>query len=95
MRLHNHTIGMGEDLLLLHGWGMNRAIWGGFPDALAERFRITLVELPGHGESEYDPACTSLDAWTEAALAVAPERAVWIGRGRSAAISRIRIAILL
>ena len=87
MRLHSTTIGTGEDLLLLHGWGMNRAIWGGFPDMLAERFRVTLIELPGHGESEYDPANTSLEAWAEAVLAMAPERAVWIGWSLGAPIA--------
>ncbi len=87
MRLHSTTIGTGEDLLLLHGWGMNRAIWGDFPHALAERFRVTLVELPGHGGSGYDPVRTSLEAWAEAVLAMAPERAVWIGWSLGASIA--------
>ena len=79
MKLHTATLGAGDDLLLLHGWGMNRAIWGAFPDALAERYRVTLVELPGHGESGYDPQCTALKDWAEAVLAVAPEQAIWVG----------------
>jgi pimeloyl-[acyl-carrier protein] methyl ester esterase len=79
MNLHYTTSGTGEDLLLLHGWGMNSAIWGGFPDALADRFRVTRVELPGHGESGFDPERSSLEAWADAVLAVAPQRALWIG----------------
>ncbi len=79
MKLHTASLGAGSDLLLLHGWGMNRAIWGAFPDALAERFRVTLVELPGHGESGYDPQRTDLKDWANAVLAAAPKRAIWMG----------------
>lgn len=79
MKLHCTTSGAGDDLVLLHGWGMNRAIWGGFLDILAERFRVTEIELPGHGESEYDPEHTSLGEWADAVLATVPERAIWMG----------------
>jgi pimeloyl-[acyl-carrier protein] methyl ester esterase len=79
MSLHCSTSGSGEDLVLLHGWGMNSAIWGGFLDALAERFRVTAVELPGHGESGFDPERVSLEAWTDAVLAIVPQRAIWVG----------------
>ena len=79
MRLHFTRSGTGDDLLLLHGWGMNSAIWGGFLDALRSRFRVTLVELPGHGESGFDPECSSLQGWADAVLAVAPQRALWVG----------------
>jgi pimeloyl-[acyl-carrier protein] methyl ester esterase len=58
---------------------MNSAIWGGFPEALAERFRVTLVDLPGHGESGFDPERSSLQEWADAVLGIAPERALWVG----------------
>jgi pimeloyl-[acyl-carrier protein] methyl ester esterase len=79
MKLSATTIGAGPDLVLLHGWGMNRAVWGGLPERLAQHYRVTLPELPGHGGSEYDAACPSLDHWVEACLDAAPERAAWIG----------------
>ena len=79
MRLHTTTRGEGRELFLLHGWGMNSAIWGPFVDSLAQHYRVTLVDLPGHGSSDYDPERSSLEEWVEMVLAVAPEQAVWIG----------------
>ena len=43
--------GEGPDLVFLHGWGLNGAIWSEFVAPLARRFRIHLVDLPGHGAS--------------------------------------------
>ena len=46
MRLYSETMGSGPDLVLLHGWGMNVAVWSSIKPRLAERYRLTLVELP-------------------------------------------------
>lgn len=43
--------GHGADLVMLHGWGMNAAIWQELIPGLCDRFRITTVDLPGHGKS--------------------------------------------
>ncbi|MCL6557102.1 MAG: pimeloyl-ACP methyl ester esterase BioH [Burkholderiales bacterium] len=43
--------GEGPDLVLIHGWGLNGAIWSDFAAPLARRFRVHLVDLPGHGAS--------------------------------------------
>ncbi|MGD8312729.1 MAG: pimeloyl-ACP methyl ester esterase BioH, partial [Gammaproteobacteria bacterium] len=41
-------------------------------------FRVTRLDLPGHGRSRWDgPA--RLDDWTDAALATVPRPAVWLG----------------
>ncbi len=79
MRLHTEIIGTGADLVLLHGWGTNLAVWSSILNTLAGRFRVTLIELPGHGESDYDPSLGSLGDWVEACLDAAPERSAWIG----------------
>ncbi len=88
MRLHTTTKGRGRELLLLHGWGMNSAIWGAFADSLAQQYRVTLVDLPGHGESGYDPEQESLDGWVAQLLAVAPEQAVWVGWSLGATLAQ-------
>jgi pimeloyl-[acyl-carrier protein] methyl ester esterase len=49
--LHVETDGSGPDLVLLHGWGFDQRVWGGFGGRLAERFRVHRVDLPGHGRS--------------------------------------------
>jgi pimeloyl-[acyl-carrier protein] methyl ester esterase len=93
MKLNITTRGEGRDLLLLHGWGMNSAIWGAFGDSLAQQFRVTLVDLPGHGSSGYDPERSSLDEWVDMVLAVAPEQAVWIGWSLGSMVAQ-RAAVL-
>lgn len=50
-RLHIETVGHGVDLALLHGWGMHGGIWDGVRDALARKFRLHIVDLPGYGAS--------------------------------------------
>jgi pimeloyl-ACP methyl ester carboxylesterase len=43
--------GAGPPLVLLHGIGSARQAWDPVLDALAERFDVFAVDLPGHGES--------------------------------------------
>lgn len=44
--------GEGKDVLLLHGWGQNIAMMKPVGDALCDRFRITILDFPGFGETE-------------------------------------------
>ena len=77
MNLWHETAGVGPDKVLLHGWGMNAAVWQPLLPGLQERYRVTRIELPGHGASPM--LCGGLDAWVKACLAVAPARAAWVG----------------
>lgn len=47
--------GSGPDLLLLHGLGDSIAGWAQVAGALARRYRVHLVDLPGHGLSQRPP----------------------------------------
>lgn len=51
MSVHIEIVGRGPDLALLHGWGMHGGVWDGVRDALARRFRLHIVDLPGYGAS--------------------------------------------
>jgi len=51
MRLHVEVGGNGSDLVLIHGWGMHGGIWDGVRDALSQRYRLHVVDLPGMGHS--------------------------------------------
>lgn len=44
--------GEGKDIILLHGWGQNIQMMKPLGDYFADRFRITILDLPGFGESE-------------------------------------------
>ena len=78
-RLKVETTGQGRDLVLVHGWGMNAGVWASLVALLAPGFRVTVMELPGHGDSDYDAALNSLDDWSNCLLNAAPERAAWLG----------------
>jgi pimeloyl-[acyl-carrier protein] methyl ester esterase len=45
------TRGRGPDLVLLHGWGSNLAVWAPLVARLIDRFRVHAVDLPGYGAS--------------------------------------------
>lgn len=84
--LYSETFGAGPDVVMVHGWGMHSGVWRVFAHQLATDFRITLIDLPGHGRSgmidDY-----SLDGVGKALLAVAPEQAHWLGWSLGATIA--------
>lgn len=41
-----------KDIVLLHGWGQNIAMMRPLGDLFQEKYRITILDLPGFGESE-------------------------------------------
>lgn len=43
--------GKGKDIVLLHGWGQNIAMMKPLGDKLEKNYRITILDLPGFGES--------------------------------------------
>jgi pimeloyl-[acyl-carrier protein] methyl ester esterase len=52
MSLHVESAGSGPPLVLLHGWAMHSGLWMPTLPSLASRFRVHMVDLPGHGYSE-------------------------------------------
>src|SRR4051812_10260608 len=51
MSLHCEVHGGGQNLVLLHGWGMNATVWKDLVASLAPHFRVHGVDLPGYGRS--------------------------------------------
>jgi pimeloyl-[acyl-carrier protein] methyl ester esterase len=76
--LHIDVSGEGPELVLLHGWGMHSGVWGEWLGDLTSCFRVTAVDLPGHGNSPYQGQRELLD-WAAAVLEVTPPRAWWVG----------------
>lgn len=77
--LHIDVRGQGPNVILLHGWAMNGAVWGDFADTLAAHFRLHIVDLPGHGFSQDIALAPTLDAAAHTLTSVLPHRAHWIG----------------
>ena len=57
-----HDSGSGIPILFLHSFGHNKNLW--FPQLTHFRekgFRVLAPDMPGHGESSYDPASHGVD----------------------------------
>ena len=79
MKLHTETTGCGPGLVVLHGWGLHSGIWTALLPALTRHFRVTCIDLPGHGYSDAPTAMFGLEDAAEAAAQAAPRGATWLG----------------
>lgn len=77
--IYSETIGQGPDVVLLHGWGMHSGIWQPIVHQLASEYRVTLVDLPGHGNSPMLAGPFDLKSVAQAVLDIAPAQASWVG----------------
>jgi len=72
------VVGQGPNLVLLHGWGVNSAVWQPVIEKLSQYYCLYLVDLPGFGKSA--PLVSySLESIRDAILQVVPESATWCG----------------
>ncbi|NOX09930.1 MAG: pimeloyl-ACP methyl ester esterase BioH [Gammaproteobacteria bacterium] len=78
MALNVRVKGSGPDLFLIHGWAMSAMVWEDLVEGLAVNFQVSCVDLPGHGESDLTGDFL-LDEIIDELLAVAPEKATWVG----------------
>jgi pimeloyl-[acyl-carrier protein] methyl ester esterase len=56
MRIHQEIYGVGDPIVLLHGWAMHTGIWRDFAQRLAENYQVICLDLPSHGRSEALPS---------------------------------------
>src|SRR5262249_4557774 len=70
-RVHYLTLGHGKHVVLfVHGWCGNTQFWREQVPPLANRARLVLVDLPGHGQSDKPQVPYTLDYFAQAVLAV-------------------------
>ncbi|HWQ94324.1 MAG TPA: pimeloyl-ACP methyl ester esterase BioH [Gammaproteobacteria bacterium] len=79
MSLFSETLGNGPDIVLLHGWGLHGGVWEETAAHLANDFRVTCIDLPGHGRSAAIPESYTLQTLAKWILSVAPQQAIWLG----------------
>ena len=68
-----------QDIVLIHGWGLHAIVFDDIVPALLERFRVTVVDLPGMGQSPMPNGDYTLDFLADEVLAIMPERAHVLG----------------
>ncbi len=80
MTVYTEVRGQGPDLVLLHGWGLSGAAWSVVVKQLEQSFRLTLVDLPGHGRSPWDDTkAYTIEKVAAQVRAVTPKNAAWLG----------------
>lgn len=77
--LYIETEGQGPDLVLLHGWGLHGGVWDTLAPRLTPHFRVTRMDLPGHGRSRSVPMPGTLAETSKLVLEAAPAGAIWLG----------------
>ncbi|MDP9187355.1 MAG: alpha/beta hydrolase, partial [Verrucomicrobiota bacterium] len=53
IKVHYTNYGKGDTaLFFVHGWSCDETVWSEQAPALAEKIRVIIIDLPGHGQSE-------------------------------------------
>ncbi len=81
MPLHIEQFGSGPSLTFIHGWGAQNSVWKEWIEHhFADHYRITLIELPGCGDSpNIDTGDDLLQAWLDALVEALPENTHLVG----------------
>jgi pimeloyl-ACP methyl ester carboxylesterase len=56
LTINFQVYGSGSPIIVLHGWGDKSDSWYNFAQALANKYQVFLVDLPGFGGSDAPPA---------------------------------------
>jgi len=67
------------ELVLLHGWGLHSIVWDHLMPSLLASFQVTVIDLPGMGQSPLPNKDYDLAFVTEQVLAVMPKKAHLVG----------------
>jgi pimeloyl-ACP methyl ester carboxylesterase len=92
--LHWTAAGSGaQTLVLVHGWTCDDSSWSGQVPALASKYRVITLDLPGHGKSgKIDAGRFSMDLFARAVEAVraeaGAERIVLVGHSMGTPVIR-------
>jgi len=77
--MHIKKMGSGPDLVMLHGWSMHSAVWHDLAELLSKNFTLHLVDLPGHGQSEWQEHALDRDVLLANLASELPQSAYWLG----------------
>jgi len=75
--LWHRTVGDGPSLVLLHGWAFNSDIFHSLVDKYKANFRVTVIDLPGHGRS--NDIDGDIESWCNEIIKLIPEKSTLVG----------------
>ncbi|CAL1328953.1 pimeloyl-ACP methyl ester esterase BioH [Candidatus Providencia siddallii] len=77
--LYWRIIGKGkQNIILLHGWGLNSQVWNTIIPKISSRFRIYLIDLPGYGVN-YNFSPMNVSSIANIIWENAPKDSIWLG----------------
>lgn len=79
MNINKVVTGQGEDVVISHGWGCDHRYMQPIVDQLANRYRVTNIDLPGRGQSAWLSSTQSMEDLAEQLLPILPKQAIYIG----------------
>ncbi len=83
--------GQGPAVVLIHGVGLQKAIWGPQMDALVADHDVIAIDMPGHGASARPPEAPRLSDFADAVLALLDglgiDRAFVVGHSMGALVA--------
>ena len=77
-KIHSTSVGQGpKTIVLVHGWTCDETSWSEQVPALAKKYRVITIDLPGHGKSDAPTGGKfSMDVFARAVEAVRAEAKV-------------------
>lgn len=69
----------GDEVVLLHGWGLHGGLWAQVAEQLRQFAPVTALDLPGHGRSPWPPGSGNLDSLAEAVQRSLPPACTLVG----------------
>lgn len=87
IKIYQETFGTGKPLVLIHGWAMHSGVWLDFAKLLAKSYKVTCIDLPGHGQSEKLDDFT-LESISELLIQSVPDQSsTWMGWSLGATVA--------
>jgi pimeloyl-[acyl-carrier protein] methyl ester esterase len=76
--LFKETTGEGKDVVVIHGWSCDHRHMRPIVDLLSPHYRVTNVDLPGMGQSDWGDSIESIADIANILLPHLPEKAVYV-----------------
>lgn len=75
--LYKNTIGAGDEVVLLHGWGFSGAIFNDLMEKYQDKYCLSSIDLPGHGKSA--DVDGGLCEWAAEIIKILPPKPILVG----------------